>query len=167
VLFHRRGVGQRHNAEQDAVDAEGAIDERRLRRTAKSCGPDTPTLVSSWRKVFPPATVANKPGHRGARGVTVKTIARGMPGETGVTVVTMLACLFYFTCEAAGASSARHSLRPLIGGFKEINGKPRAKSRRENAKPCLLLFENRIRSNSLRVNMLAPRGWSAPSPALE
>src|SRR3981081_2372193 len=35
-----------------------------------------------------------------------------MPGESGVTVVTRLACLFYFTCEAAGASSARHSLRP-------------------------------------------------------
>jgi hypothetical protein len=37
-----------------------------------------------------------------------------MPGETGVTVVTMLVCSFYFACEAAGASSARHSLRPLF-----------------------------------------------------
>jgi len=44
---------------------------------------------------------------------TVKTIARGMPGVTGVTVVTMLVCYFYFAREAAGASSARHSLRPL------------------------------------------------------
>src|SRR5258708_36116483 len=26
----------------------------------------------------------------------------------------MLVCLFYFACEAAGASRARHSLRPLI-----------------------------------------------------
>jgi hypothetical protein len=33
-------------------------------RTAKSCGPDTPTLVSSWRS-NPLMTVANKPGHRG------------------------------------------------------------------------------------------------------
>jgi hypothetical protein len=33
----------------DAVDADGAADERRLRRTAKACGPDTPMLVSSWR----------------------------------------------------------------------------------------------------------------------
>src|SRR2546421_2365177 len=65
-------------------------------------------------------TVANKPGHRGERGVTVKTIARGMPGESGVTVVTMLACLFYFTCEAAGASSARHSLRPRTGGKEKF-----------------------------------------------
>jgi hypothetical protein len=37
------------DAGRDAVDADGAIDERRLMRTAKSCGPDTPTLVSSLR----------------------------------------------------------------------------------------------------------------------
>src|SRR6266478_3375145 len=37
-----------------------------------------------------------------------------MPGRSGVTVVTMLVCLFYFAYEAAGASSARHSLRPLF-----------------------------------------------------
>src|SRR5439155_12076877 len=63
-------------------------------------------------------TVSNKPGHRGEREVSRKTIARGVPGETGVTVVTTLVCYFYFACEAAGASSARHSLRPLISGAK-------------------------------------------------
>src|SRR5882724_9687139 len=47
---------------------------------------------------------------------TVKTIARGMPGEPGEPVVTTLVCSFYFACEAAGASRARHSLRPLIEG---------------------------------------------------
>ena len=36
-----------------------------------------------------------------------------MPGDSGVTVVTTLVCSFYFAYEAAGASSARHSLRPL------------------------------------------------------
>jgi len=35
-------------------------------RTEKSCGPDAPTLASSWRKTIPLMTVANKPGHRGA-----------------------------------------------------------------------------------------------------
>jgi hypothetical protein len=34
-------------------------------RTAKSCGPDAPTLASSLRKTNPLMTVANKPGHRG------------------------------------------------------------------------------------------------------
>jgi hypothetical protein len=36
------------NAGRDAVDADALEDERRLMRTAKSCGPDAPTLESSW-----------------------------------------------------------------------------------------------------------------------
>src|SRR5258706_3072044 len=74
-------------------------------------------LASSLREETQ-ATVSNKPGNRGEREVSRKTIARGMPGRSGVTVVTMLVCLFYFACEAAGASSARHSLRPPISGRK-------------------------------------------------
>jgi hypothetical protein len=71
----------------DAVDAGGASDESGFLRTAKSCGPDAPTLVSrSWSD--PRTTVANKPGHRGEREGSRKTIARGMPGVSGVTVVT-------------------------------------------------------------------------------
>src|SRR5882724_9883060 len=65
-------------------------------RTAKSCGPDAPTLASSRRKTIPQATVANKPGHRGERDISVKTIAWGMPGVSGVTVVTNL-CAFLFS----------------------------------------------------------------------
>ncbi len=45
---------------------------------------------------------------------TVKTIAQGMPERFGVPVVTN-SCAFYFAREAAGALSARHSLRPLRG----------------------------------------------------
>src|SRR5258705_12152104 len=82
-------------------------------RTAKSCRSDAPMLASSLREAAQ-ATVSNKPGHRGEREVSRKTIARGMPGRSGVTVVTMLVCLFFITHEAAGASSVRHSLRPLI-----------------------------------------------------
>ena len=62
-------------------------------RTAKSCGPDAPTLASSWRS-YPLATVARKPGHPGEREISRKTIAQGMPGDSGVTVVTMLVCYF-------------------------------------------------------------------------
>jgi hypothetical protein len=53
------------DVERDAVDADGAFDERRLRRTAKSCGPDASTPASSWRMHFPPMTVTKKPDHRG------------------------------------------------------------------------------------------------------
>src|SRR6476469_7100892 len=56
----------------------------------------------------------------------------------------MLACLFYFTCEAAGASSTRHSLRPLLGGLKEISWQTSGASRGENAESWL--FGNRIPS---------------------
>src|SRR6202011_1534261 len=40
------------DAGRDAVDAGGAKDEGAVLRTAKSCGPDTPTLVSSRWKQF-------------------------------------------------------------------------------------------------------------------
>jgi hypothetical protein len=59
------------------------------------------------KKARSPGRVRRKP---------LKPFARGMPGDAGVTVVTMLVCSFYFACEAAGASSARHSLRPLPEG---------------------------------------------------
>jgi hypothetical protein len=63
-------------------------------------------------KQFSPATVANKPGHRGEREVTVKTIARGMPGDSGVTVVTNARAI-YHTTRGCGRIGARHSLLPL------------------------------------------------------
>jgi hypothetical protein len=52
------------DAERDVVDVSGATDERAGSRTAKSCGPDAPTLASSLRS-YPHATVARKHGHRG------------------------------------------------------------------------------------------------------
>ena len=86
-----------------------------LKRTAKSCGSDAPMLASSLREEAQ-ATVSNKPGHRGEREVSRKTIARGMPGDFRCDRGDYARVLFYFAREAAGASSARHSLRPLISG---------------------------------------------------
>jgi hypothetical protein len=51
----------------------GAFDEQRRMRTAKTCGPDTPTLVSSSRQGAR-ATVARKPGHRGERVISRKPL---------------------------------------------------------------------------------------------
>src|SRR5258706_9757249 len=51
-----------------------------LKRTAKSCRSDAPMLASSLREEAQ-ATVSNKPGHRGEREVSRKSIARGMPGD--------------------------------------------------------------------------------------
>src|SRR3982750_2032478 len=75
----------------------------------------------------------NKPDHRGEPEGNRKTIARGMPGVSGVTVVTMLVCFFILharlrahrapgiPCALSGAESSRHN-SSRCG---------------ENAKPCL------------------------------
>src|SRR5258705_7182700 len=67
-----------------------------LQRTAKSCRSDAPMLASSLREEAQ-ATVSNKPGHRGEHEVSRKTTARGMPGRSGVTVVTTLVCFLHCT----------------------------------------------------------------------
>ena len=63
------------------MDVDALLDERHVMRTAKSCGPDAPTLASKLVRGISLATVATKPGHRGEREVSRKTIARGVPGE--------------------------------------------------------------------------------------
>src|SRR5258706_6513487 len=70
-------------------------------------------LASSLREEAQ-ATVSNKPGHREEREVSRKTIARGMPGDFRCDCGDYARVLFYFAREAAGALSARHSLRPLF-----------------------------------------------------
>jgi hypothetical protein len=62
---------------------------------------------------------------------------------SGVTVVTTLVCLFFITHEAAGASSARHSLRPLIseGGKFRQNSREKPRRDREAVFVNALLFE--------------------------
>jgi hypothetical protein len=54
-----------------------------------------------------------------------------MPGVSGVTVMTCVRATLTFARKAAGASGARHSLRPLIFRRREIQDQPRAKLRRD------------------------------------
>jgi hypothetical protein len=62
--------------------------------------------------------------------------------------------LFYFACEAAGASSARHSLRPLNFQMRFTTGKLAREMRSEIAEvwvkqqQCLASFETRRRRRS-------------------
>src|SRR5882672_12713252 len=69
------------DAGRDAVDTDGAEDDRRWRWTAKSCGPDAPTLVSSWRvnrkRRWQPSMVTGESTKE-----TVKTIACGNAGRS-------------------------------------------------------------------------------------
>src|SRR5712692_8717117 len=98
-------------------------------RTAKSCGPDAPTLASSLRSCVGPTGLrqnisagdggkrARSPGR--ARNKPLKPLRAGMPGDAGVLVVTRVRSITTTAHEAAGATGARHSPRPQRG--REIN----------------------------------------------
>jgi hypothetical protein len=91
----------------------------KLKRTAKACGPDLPTLGSSSPvgDVGPSgpthrdrrATEATKPGLRGERVISRKTIAQGRPECFGEPVVTN-SCVFYFCTRGCGC--AKHPAFP-------------------------------------------------------
>jgi hypothetical protein len=116
------------------VDAGGAGDE------SACCGRRSRVVLTPrrWRqvggKVIPQATVANKPGHRGEHEAADKTIARGMSGETGVTVVTTLVCFFILHARLR-AHRAPGIPCALFIEDAMFPGKTRAKRRGEIAKP--------------------------------
>ena len=114
---HKRGVGHRHERGEGcggrgsvlrATGSQGgsmrpvsdhqASGREMLLRTAKSCGPDTPTLVSSSRSCVGPTGLrqnlsvddggkqARSPGR--ARRKPLKPLRAGTPGDSGVLVVT-------------------------------------------------------------------------------
>ena len=62
-----------------------------------------------------PMMVARKPGHQGERGISRKTIARGMPGDSGVTVVTN-ACAYYHCARGYGRAERPAFPAPLSLG---------------------------------------------------
>src|SRR6476660_9009935 len=80
-------------------------------------------LASSLREEAQ-ATVTTKPGHRGEREVSRKTIARGMPGDSGVTVVTMLVCFVLFCTRGFCNGPRRVSpfLRHPLAGHLLLSG---------------------------------------------
>src|SRR5258707_12205060 len=109
-----------------------------LKRTAKSCGSDAPMLASSLREEAQ-ATVSNKPGHRGEREVSRKTIARGMPGYFRCTCGDYARVLYLFRTRGYGCIG--HPAFPAPSVLRGANGfcKTSGASRRENAKAHLEL----------------------------
>src|SRR5262249_17742033 len=101
-------------------------------RTAKSRGPDPPTLPDAGIKSAgddQQATEAIKPGTPG------RACAQGMPDVPAESVVTA-AC---FPCckRAMGAACTRHSLRPLCSTRDTNDAELEGKSRRQNAQSHL------------------------------
>jgi hypothetical protein len=92
---------------RDAVDACGAADECTDKRTAKSCGPDIPTLISSLRGDDLAGDGDNKPGSPGrARRKPLKPFAQGRPERIRRTCGDFACVFFFFTRKAAGAIDA-------------------------------------------------------------
>jgi hypothetical protein len=77
-----------------------------------------------------PMTVAKKPGHWGEREVNRKTIARGMPGVPGVTVVTN-ACAFYQYTRGCGRIGRPAFPAPLIEEGGKLSAKLARIARRD------------------------------------
>src|SRR5216683_1925609 len=113
-----------------------------LLRTAKSCGPDAPTLASSSRSCVGPTGLrqnisaddggkrARSPGR--ARHTPLKPLRAGMPGDSGVLVVTRALLLLQSAHEAAGAAGTRHSPRPLFSPGAKDKCNDSGASRRES-----------------------------------
>jgi hypothetical protein len=80
-------------------------------RTAKSCGPDAPTLASSFVESSAKRRGQESPVPGESTKDTVKTIAQGMPDDLADPVVT--AACFFVCRRAMGEAFTRHSLRPL------------------------------------------------------
>src|SRR6266404_8244033 len=101
-----------------------------LMRTAKSCRSDAPWLASSLREDAQ-ATVSTKPGPRGEHEVSRKTIARGMPGDSGVTVVTTLVCFVFFGTRGCGCIGHPAFPAPSIISGRMVLKKNRRKAKRD------------------------------------
>jgi hypothetical protein len=93
-------------ASRKTLERSPACRREMLQRTAKSCGPDAPTLASSSRSCVGPTGLrqnisagdggkrARSPGR--ARHKPLKPLRAGMPGDSGVLVYS---CAFY-QCKA-------------------------------------------------------------------
>jgi hypothetical protein len=124
---------------RDAVDACCADDERHGRRTAKSCGPDAPTLVSSFAEVIPlddGGKQARSPGR--ARRKPLKPLRGECRVISGVTVVTMLVWFFIFHARLRAHRAPGIPCALLISGGQESPGKTRANcAARSRSRACM------------------------------
>src|SRR3984885_11312050 len=115
------------------MDAGGAADESAYPRTVKSCGPDAPTLASSFAEATPRGDGGKKARSPGrARNKLLKPSRAGMPGDPGATVVTNSCASLHFAHEAAGATGTRHSPLPPWGSATPFVGRRSLASTRAN-----------------------------------
>ena len=136
-------VGERPVSDQQHAD------ERCSSRTAKSCGPDTPTLVSRLRMLCRPYRArmqrqsANDGGKRArspgrARRKPLKPLRAGTSGDSGVLVVTRVRSTTTKCTRGRGCNGHPAFPTPSIG--REISCKASGASRREPSIHICLVF---------------------------
>ena len=92
-------------------------------------------------------------GAPGRARIIRKTIARGMPGDSGVTCTLVCALPLPLHTRPRGASGARHSLRPQSerAGINEYLAK---KAFGEIAKSCPAVFKSAAKQSSFPLAAL-------------
>ena len=127
-----RWTRQRFARDRIAGQVERLVSDRRARgremllRTAKSCGPDAPTLASSSRMLCRPNRVQmqckfNDGGKRArsprrARRKPLKPLRAGMPGDSGVLVVTRVRSITTKCTRDRGCNGHPAFPTPSLGG---------------------------------------------------
>jgi hypothetical protein len=132
-----RGVSRSSRTLGTGCDGrESAARRAALMRTAKSCGPGAPTLALSLAERSAERRWQQSPVTGESTKETVKTIARGMLGESSWTCGDYARVLFQFRTRGYGCQlRTRHSLRPCFRGYQS---KPRTQSvSRERGLLCI------------------------------
>ena len=127
---------------------------------ARSCGRRSRVVLTPrrWRQVSRSNSARRRwqksPVTGESAKETVKTIAQGRPGRSGEPVVTTLVYFVFIVREAAGASCARLSLRPLFSEGRRFRQDSRENMRRDREGVSCRHCEERLRrSNPSRGEM--------------
>ena len=154
-----------------SVSDHQASGREMLLRTAKSCGPDAPTLASSSRSCVGPTGLrqnisaddggkrARSPGR--ARRKPLKPLRAGTSGDSGVLVVTRVRSTTTKCTRGRGCNGHPAFPTPSLGGtFINASGA----SRREVASVCLELRFAVIASAAKQSMLSLLRPWIACAP---
>jgi hypothetical protein len=109
----KRGERVVTNVGRDAMDAACVARRAARTRTTKSCGPGAPGLALSLAGDLRGDGDYEVTDTGESTKISVNTIAQGRP-DVSVEPVVNNSCAFLTAHEAAGAASARSSLRPLL-----------------------------------------------------
>src|SRR6195256_5739082 len=124
-----------------------------LLRTAKSCGPDAPTLASSSRRLSRPYRARTKPysaddggkqarSPRRARRKPLKPLRAGMPGDSGVLVVTRVRSTNTKCTRGRGCNGHPAFPTPSLGAKDSSTTRAHRVARRKVTSGFVFLFED-------------------------